>query len=144
MTTTYTYKQMNELEIKADLYPVDKENAPLILYIHGGGLIWGSRRDINKAQVALFNDNGYHVLSVSYRLAPETKLPEIADDIRDALAWTKNGLTKQLHFNSDKVIVMGNSAGGYLSLLTGTFEIKPQAIVSFYGYGSVLGDWYHT
>lgn len=144
MTTTYTYKQVNDLKINADLYQTDKKHAPLIIYIHGGGLIWGTQKDINQEQVKLFNEHGYHVLSIAYRLAPETKLPEIITDIEHALEWAMNDLTEHLAYNREKIIVMGNSAGGYLSLMTGSFKQKPQAIVSFYGYGNILGDWYLT
>lgn len=144
MATTFTYKQVNDLKINADLYQTNKENAPLIIYIHGGGLIWGTQKDINQEQVKLFNEHGYHVLSIAYRLAPETKLPEIITDIEQALEWAMQDLTEHLTYNQDKIIVMGNSAGGYLSLMTGSFKQKPQAIVSFYGYGNILGDWYHS
>ena len=37
--------------------------------------------------------------------------------------------------------MIGGSAGGYLALLSGTFGIKPQTIVSFYGYGDITSDW---
>ncbi|MGP4105884.1 alpha/beta hydrolase [Virgibacillus sp. L01] len=144
MSTTYTYKQLNNLEIKAELFPTTQEAAPLILYIHGGGLIWGTQNDINKEQVELFNDNGYHVLSIAYRLAPETKIPKIINDIQDSLVWVKEELPQHLDFDHNKVIVMGNSAGGYLALMSGTFENRPDAIISFYGYGNILGDWYST
>ncbi|MBN6205717.1 alpha/beta hydrolase [Ralstonia pickettii] len=144
MSNTFTYKQLNDLEIKAELFPVQQEGAPLILYIHGGGLIWGTRNDINKKQVELYNNNGYHVLSIAYRLAPETKLPEIINDVRDSLIWVKEELTQHIAYNQNKVIVIGSSAGGYLALMTGTFDVKPAAIVSFYGYGSILGEWYRT
>ena len=141
MTTTFTYKQINDLKINADLYKTDTEHAPLIIYIHGGGLIWGTRKDINQDQVKLFNEHGYHVLSIAYRLAPETKLPEILEDIEHALEWAVRDLKEHLDFNHEKIIVMGNSAGGYLSLMSGTFKFKPQAVVSVYGYGNILGDW---
>lgn len=144
MSKTFTYKQLNDLEIKAELFPVQQEAAPLIIYIHGGGLIWGTRNDINKKQVELYNKNGYHVLSIAYRLAPETKLPEIVSDIRDSLVWVKEELTQHIAYDQNKVIVIGSSAGGYLALMTGTLDVKPAAIVSFYGYGSILGEWYRT
>lgn len=144
MSNTFTYKQINDVEIKAELFPTEQKAAPLIVYIHGGGLIWGTRKDINKEQVELFNNNGYHVLSIAYRLAPETKLPEIVNDIRDSLEWVKEELPKHIDYNHNKVIVIGNSAGGYLALMTGTFENKPNAIISFYGYGNILGEWYST
>ena len=37
--------------------------------------------------------------------------------------------------------MIGGSAGAYLALLSGTFKKKPQAIVSFYGYGDISGAW---
>lgn len=144
LSNTLTYKQTKQSELKAELFKTDTPHAPLILYIHGGGLIWGTRNDINDKQVRLFNDHGYHVVSIAYRLAPETKLPEIITDVQDALIWAKETLSNELDYNQENVIVMGNSAGGYLSLVTGTFPVKPKAIVSFYGYGNILGDWYQT
>ena len=38
--------------------------------------------------------------------------------------------------------IVGHSAGGYLSLLAGTFSPRPAAVVSFYGYGDIVGEWY--
>ena len=142
MKTTFIYKQVNNCDIKGDFYPTNKENAPLLIYIHGGGLIWGSRNDIFKEQVELYNTNGFNVCSIDYRLAPETKLPEIAQDIEDALKWLLDNGAKEYDFNPEQIAMIGSSGGGYLALLTGTFAIKPKAIVSFYGYGSILGDWY--
>lgn len=142
MNKTFTYKEINETEIKAELFPTTQKNAPLIIYIHGGGLIWGTRNDINQEQVQLYNEHGFHVLSIAYRLAPETKLPGIISDIQDAFIWVKEELPNSLDYDESKVIVVGSSAGGYLALMTGTFAIKPQAIVSFYGYGNILGEWY--
>jgi len=41
------------------------------------------------------------------------------------------------------VAVIGHSAGGYLTLMAGfAVEPRPQALVAFYGYGDVDGDWY--
>lgn len=139
---TIIYKTVNDCEIQADFYSTETKNAPLIVYIHGGGLIWGSRKEINQEQVALYNEAGYHILSIDYRLAPETKLPEIAEDIRDIFRWLNSEGKQELQFNPERVAVVGSSAGGYLALLSGTFEIKPKAIISFYGYGNILGDWY--
>jgi len=139
---TIIYKQTNDCEIKGDFYPTEGSGAPLIVYIHGGGLIWGQRGAIIQDQVTLYNEAGYNVLSIDYRLAPETKIPEIATDIQDALKWLQEEGQQELDFDAERVAVIGSSAGGYLSLLAGTFQLKPKAIVSFYGYGNITGDWY--
>lgn len=139
---TVIYKQTKDCEIKGDFYPTQQKNAPLIVYIHGGGLIWGEKKDINKEQVALYNEAGYNVFSIDYRLAPETKLPEIANDVQDVFRWLQEAGRQLLDYDPEKVAVIGSSAGGYLALLSGTLQIKPKAVISFYGYGSILGDWY--
>ncbi len=142
MTKTFTYKSSNGCDIKGDFYPTDTAYAPLIMYIHGGGLIWGTREDVHKDQIALYNQHGFHFCSIDYRLAPESKIPSIAKDIEDALIWLKETGKETFDYDPERIAVIGSSAGGYLALLSGTFHMKPKAIVSFYGYGNILGDWY--
>lgn len=139
---TCEYKKIGACSIKADVYMPKRANPPVILYFHGGALISGSRRYIPKEQVQLFNKEGYAVVSVDYRLAPETKLEHIIADISDAIEWIQNEGAGVFGLNTDKLAVMGSSAGGYLALMAGTFKNKPKAIVTFYGYGDILGDWY--
>ncbi|GGJ96592.1 esterase [Lentibacillus kapialis] len=142
MKTTFTYKQVKGCCIKGDFYPSQEKNAPLIVYIHGGGLIWGTRKDMREEQINLYHQAGFNVCSIDYRLAPETKLPEITEDIRDVLHWLQEEGSKTYDFDASKMAVTGSSAGGYLALLSGTLTIRPKAIVSFYGYGNIIGDWY--
>ncbi|REB08056.1 alpha/beta hydrolase [Sporosarcina sp. BI001-red] len=142
MAETFVYKHVNGCAIQGVLHETALEQAPLLIYIHGGGLIWGTRNDMNREQIRLYNEAGFNVFSVDYRLAPESRLSEIRDDLKDLLAWIKTEAHAQFDFNRERVAVIGSSAGGYLALLSGTFEVKPDAIVSFYGYGQVTGDWY--
>lgn len=131
---TVTYKKTAQSDIKADIYGDDFNKC--VLYIHGEALIGGNRESISQGQVKLWMDNGFAVVSIDYRLAPETKLHDIALDIRDALLWISS--------KTDNYIVVGGSAGGYLTLLCGIMDIPimPKALVSFYGYGDLLADWY--
>lgn len=142
ITSTHTYKTAGNCPVYLDAYVNPQRNSPVIVHIHGGALIWGSRKELNPVQLALYLEAGFSVVSIDYRLAPETKLPEITQDIKDALTWVRSEFKTIYEINSDKVAVVGHSAGGYLSLLSGTFENKPDAIVSFYGYGNIAGDWY--
>lgn len=141
LKTTIIYKQEKNFELKADFYPASEKSRPVIVYIHGGGLLWGSREDMKPEQLAFYQQSGFNIFSIDYRLAPETKLPEIKEDITDALHWVENEGAKQFDYDPEKIAVIGSSAGGYLALLTGTFINKPKAIVSFYGYGDITGDW---
>lgn len=142
MKKTFTYKNSTGCDIKGDFYPTDQTNAPLIVYIHGGGLIWGTREDVHAEQIALYNQYGFHFCSIDYRLAPESTLPDITSDIQDALIWLKETGKETFDYDPERIAVVGSSAGGYLALFAGTLSFKPKAIVSFYGYGNILGDWY--
>jgi acetyl esterase/lipase len=136
------YKQAGGHSILADVFLPKVSFPPVVLYIHGGALISGSRKYLPKWQARRLLGAGFAVISMDYRLAPETKLFSILEDIQDAIAWVKGAGAELFGYNPDRLAVMGGSAGGYLSLMTGTFPIQPNAIVSFYGYGDILGEWY--
>src|SRR6478672_9928964 len=90
MPKTYTYKTVGELPIKADVYRLPGDDVrPVIVWIHGGGLITGGRGGPNPEQRRRYLDAGYVIVSIDYRLAPETKLSGIVDDVRDAIAWVR-------------------------------------------------------
>src|SRR5690606_33255179 len=81
MKTTYTYKRVGDLEIKADVHRFDdQEIRPVIVWIHGGALIMGGRERINR-QLQHLAGVGAIIVSIDYRLAPETKLPAIVSDV---------------------------------------------------------------
>ncbi|WHX51308.1 alpha/beta hydrolase [Paenibacillus woosongensis] len=137
---THIYKQVKGCTIQADIYSNGK-HSPVLMYIHGGALMFGSRSWLPLQHIELYYEAGFTIVSIDYRLAPQTKLYDIVQDIRDAIRWIKSNASQRYGFDADKLVLMGGSAGGYLSLLMGTMELKPKAIVSFYGYGDILGDW---
>ncbi len=141
---TYTYKVVSGLSIELDVYQKgEDEGLPLIVYIHGGALIGGNRQGIKKEQLNLYLDSGYAVISIDYRLAPESKIPEIISDVRDALEWVRDKGPTEAGIDPDRIAVIGHSAGGYLTLMSGRLlDPPPKALVSFYGYGDIVGDWY--
>ena len=143
---TFTYKTMGDLEIKADVYRADDEAVrPVVVWIHGGALIMGGRQDIDRRIKQMMLEEGYVLVSIDYRLAPETKLPSIISDIDDAFQWIRRQGPRLFHADVGRVAVIGGSAGGYLTLTSGfRVEPRPTVLVSFYGYGDLVGDWYST
>ena len=142
-TETYTYKKVAGHSIKADIIrrPCHVQQ-PAIIWIHGGALIAGARQMINPAHRDLYLDAGYTIIAIDYRLAPETKLPEIVKDLKDAIQWVRNNHTI-LRIHLKHLTIIGHSAGGYLALLSGyVVTPPPSAIISFYGYGDITSDWY--
>lgn len=140
---TYSYKTVGNLPIQADVYrlPGD-ELRPAIIWIHGGGLITGRRGGPNLEQRRRYLDAGYAIVSIDYRLAPETKLSGILEDVRDAAKWVRAEGSRLCKIDPKRVAIVGHSAGGYLTLVAGfAVEPRPQALIAFYGYGDVDGDW---
>jgi len=124
-TKTFTYKKVGDLEIKADVHRIDDNvKRPVVVWIHGGALIVGNRVGIDKRVKARMLDAGYAIVSIDYRLAPETQLPAIIKDLVDAFRWVREQGPKLFHADATKIAVMGGSAGGYLSLMSG-FRICP-------------------
>lgn len=141
---TYTYKQVRDLEIKVNVYREDDEkDRPVVVWIHGGALIMGGREGVNGRVKKMFLDAGYTIVSIDYRLAPETKLPAIIEDIEDAFKWIREKGPELFHIDSSRIAVLGGSAGGYLTLATGhRLKPRPTVLVAFWGYGDLIGDWY--
>jgi len=81
-------------------------------------------------------------VAIDYRLAPETKLPGILEEVQDAYGWLRKTAT-ELRIDPTRIGIVGNSAGGYLALMAGfALDPRPPVIVAFYGYGDVAGTWY--
>ena len=141
---TLTYKSAGGCEIKADVYGAGESGRkPALLWIHGGALIMGSRKSISRRFQDALLRSGYVVVSIDYRLAPETKLPAIIEDVQDAYRWTREAGAKLFRIDPERLAVAGGSAGGYLTLMTGfCVNPRPRALVAFWGYGDITTPWY--
>jgi acetyl esterase/lipase len=141
---THTYKTVGEVKIQADVYRAEDDAArPVLVFIHGGALITGSRTGVPQRLRELCRKEGFALVSLDYRLAPEVKLPAIIEDIQDAFRWLNEQGPTLLHINPKRMVVCGSSAGGYLTLMTGCcVKPRPRALVAYWGYGDVDGEWY--
>ncbi len=137
MKKTVIFKENDQFTIKADFYETNRSQAPAIVYIHGGGLLWGDREDLPEEMIQLYTNNGFALFSIDYRLAPRSTLSDILEDVQDSLLWLVNEGPKEFSIDPSRIAVVGSSAGGFLALCTGMFTHKPRAIVSFYGYGDI-------
>ena len=142
--TTVTYRNIDGHGILADVYrPKGNAPCPLIVWFHGGALVMGNREWIIPQIRALAEEKNFCLVSFDYRLAPETKLPAIVGDVEAAFQWLASDAAKPFHFDLNRMVVAGNSAGAYLTLVAGyRVNPKPKAIVSLYGYGRLNTDWY--
>ncbi|MEP7763840.1 alpha/beta hydrolase [Sanguibacter sp. 25GB23B1] len=87
---------------------------PVLLHLHGGGLVTGDALSDGPGMVELASGNDMAVLSVGYRLAPEHPYPAAVEDAYAALLW----LAEQadlLGLDGARTVVSGVSAGGGLA-----------------------------
>lgn len=141
--TAHVYKTVDDVKIHVDLHRAkDDAIRPCVVWIHGGALIVGSRESVPANLLEFCRTEGYALVSVDYRLAPEVKLPEIARDLDDALAWIRGQGVKTLKIDPQRLVIAGGSAGGFCTyLVTSRMKEKPRAIVSYWGYGEFDPDW---
>ena len=85
-----------------------KPSQPVVLWIHGGGYIFGSAYDERAKVIADFCD--CTVVSVEYRLAPEHPFPAGAEDCMAALEWVFDN-ADSLGIQAGKIAIGGASAG---------------------------------
>ncbi len=146
-TGVFEYKITDDCRICADVFrSAETEGfAPIILWIHGGSFISGSREKFSTTRedhLRGFLKNGYTVVSIDYRLAPETTLPEICQDGVDAYNWIASEGPELFQADPGNIAVIGYSAGGFLALHCGyRTSPRPKAVVSVSGYGDILGGW---
>ncbi|MBP2656443.1 MAG: lipase [Firmicutes bacterium] len=100
------------------LKPKKAEKMPAIVFITGGGFINANKDSYIQQRMALA-EAGYVVASIEYRVAPTAKFPQPLEDVKAAIRYLKANADK-FNINANKIGVLGESAGGYLSAMAGT------------------------
>jgi len=90
------------------------DSLPCLFWMHGGGLVLGSRLQDDRRFDVWCERHGIVAVSVEYRLAPETKFPGPLDDCYDGLLWVAEHCDT-LGIDRDRIGVGGASAGGGLA-----------------------------
>lgn len=90
------------------------ESPALTVFYHGGGWVVGTLETHDGTARALAAASGSAVLSVAYRLAPETRFPGPLDDCYEALVWAA-AQAETLGVDGGRLAVAGDSAGGNLA-----------------------------
>ena len=114
-------------------YPEGAARCPMIVNVHGGGFVYGSK-EIYKRYCMDLARRGFTVVNINYRLAPKWKFPTPMEDIHNVMRWISHH-AKQYHGDNRYVFMVGDSAGGqmvsqYAAILTNPrymelFDLKP-------------------
>jgi len=151
VTPNVTYVTANNYEAKLDVYrPKDNTDVhPTLLYFHGGGMVNGTK-EATAFTFLPFLEKGWTVVNVEYRLARVSLAPAAIEDGRCALRWVYQH-AKENKFDTNRIVTMGNSAGGNLALMLGYLpassefdrqcpgndDLKVAAVLDWYG----ITDW---
>ncbi|MFA6455765.1 MAG: alpha/beta hydrolase [Bacteroidota bacterium] len=124
-----TYLTVDGIDLKLDAYvparntggepwvEYTSQRKPVLLYIHGGG--WnGLTRSVRNLNFLPYIDKGWAVVNIDYRLLDQAPFPACIADCRYALNWIYENAAKY-KFDTTKIVVSGESAGGHLALMTG-------------------------
>ncbi len=114
--------------IPARFYRATKGKAPcpLLVYFHGGGFMLGSLALYDTTCRRLAANGDCAVLSVDYRMAPETQFPGAVLDAYAATRWASDN-ADMLNIDPEKIAVGGDSAGGNLAAVVAQMALDSHA-----------------
>ena len=99
-----------------DLYMAQTDRpAPLVIYIHGGGFVSGSKEQLSEADRQRCLDNGISFASINYPFFMHKPLQDILKDIARAVQYFRY-MAAEYHIDPDRISCYGESAGAGASL----------------------------
>ena len=109
-----------------DVYTADpaEDGSPVMVFVHGGGFRVGdkaSSKDLDPKPEYFTSKLGYVFVSVNYRLLPEGRYPQNAQDVANSLAWVSDNIA-EFGGDPDRIFLMGHSAGAVLVAQVATDE----------------------
>lgn len=127
------YVESGHARQKLDLrLPADPKGAPVVLWIHGGGWLAGSK---DNPPIASLTAKGYVVASMNYRYSTQAPFPAQLEDARAAIQWLRKH-QGDFGYDGQRIAAWGHSAGGTMVSLVGSRQDKGaevQAVVNFSG-----------
>ena len=105
--------------LKVDIYApktVSKRRfgrkAPVVVYVHGGGWIKGTRKRVQR-QPQWLTGKGYVFVSIDYRPVPTTDIDGQVADVATSINWVRRNIGRY-GGDGSRIVIMGHSAGAHL------------------------------
>jgi arylformamidase len=124
-TLSYGSDPLQELDLWV---PRGAKQAPLVLFVHGGGWKRGSKDTAgSRSMPGHMTAQGYAFASINYRLVPAATVEQQAADVAASLAYLLEK-ADSLGIDRSRVVLTGHSAGAHLVALVGTDERYLRAV----------------
>lgn len=114
------YATVDGRSLMLDLYlPEDtRGECPVVLYLHGGAFMVGSKANNAEERLVPVAKAGIAVASAEYRFSDVATYPAQVHDVKAAVRWLRANADEH-GYRSERVGAWGASAGGYLALMLG-------------------------
>lgn len=129
--STEVYRELPGVDpdlTSVDVYPVAGAcHAPVVMWVHGGGYRIGDKSQQIQDKVKLFNEHGWILVSVNYRLTDpgqrgSAQYPDHYDDVASAVAWVSGHIAEH-GGDPSRIALLGHSAGADI---VSNVAVRPQ------------------
>lgn len=110
---------------------------PAIVFLHGGGWQQG-KRDAYHDLMATFASQGYVTATLDYRLTDVAPWPAQIEDVQAGLRWLVQH-ANEVGIDPERIAIMGESAGGHLSLMAGMLPGETEEALRVRAVGNLYG-----
>jgi acetyl esterase len=120
-------------------HPSARRDSPVIVFVRGAGWWAGSLDSHDRTMRLLARESGFAVCGVDYHRAPEHHYPTQLDEVLAAVRWLRDGGAR-LGVNPKRMVMIGESAGANLSLLTAV-HLRREAPKTLSGLALFYGNY---
>ena len=130
------FRRVSGKVLKLDVFrpEANTDNRPALVYVHGGGWLFGDKREQGLPLCHQMASLGWVCFNVNYRLSPAATWPDHLVDVKAAIAWVRDNAA-EFGVDPSFIAIAGGSAGGQIAAMAGLTREPPGSATRLRGYG---------